>query len=126
MVNYKTPSLDATFRALADPTRRKVVGMLMAQEECRIIDLARPFNISLAGFSKHIKLLEEAELVIRSKRGRENFLQLNTEPLDKARDWLAYYEQFWTEKLSSLDGLLARDTPSIDTPLEYRSPRRKK
>lgn len=104
MVNNN--ALDNTFRALADPTRRQIIGMLIEQKEHRVTDLAEPFDMSLVAVSKHIRVLERAELVTRVKRGREAYLQLNTGPLKSAKDWLAFYEQFWRERFAALENLI--------------------
>ena len=104
MVNHQL--LNQTFHALADPTRRQIIGMLTEQRQHRITELAEPFPISLVAVSKHIKVLERAELVTRFKRGREFYLQLNPEPLRRAKDWLAFYEKFWLERFANLEELL--------------------
>ena len=106
MVEY----LNNTFHALADPTRRQIVTMLMDTESRTIKDLAEPFDMSLAAVAKHITVLERARLVKRSKSGRDNHLTLNPEPLREVRDWLQYYERFWTHKLDELEKLIAQNT----------------
>ena len=104
MVEYM--QLNNTFHALADPTRRHIIGMLVEQQQHRIKELVAPFDISFAAVSKHIKVLEKADLVTRTKRGREFYLQLNTLPLKQAQDWIVYYEQFWIERFAKLEELL--------------------
>ena len=104
MVN--NDALDDTFRALCDRTRRQIINMLTEQKQHRIKDLAAPFDISLAAISKHIRILERARLVTRIKRGREYYLQLNTEPMREAKDWLAFYERFWLERFAHMEQLL--------------------
>ena len=106
--------LDNTFHALADPTRRHIIGMLVEQQQHRIKDLVAPFEISFAAVSKHIKVLEKAELVTRTKIGREYHVQLNTLPLKQAQDWITYYEQFWLERFARLDKLLVASTSEED------------
>ena len=101
--------LNNTFQALSDPTRRHIIGMLVEKKQHRVKELAEPFDMSIAAISKHITVLEKAELVTRTKRGREIFLQLNTLPLKQAKDWLQFYEQFWLKRCSNLEKLLADD-----------------
>lgn len=111
MVNNE--ALDNTFHALADPTRRQIIGMLIEQKQHRVTDLASPFDMSLAAVSKHIRVLERAELVTRVKRGREAYLQLNTSPLKGAKDWLAFYEGFWRERFATLESLIENEASEI-------------
>ena len=110
MVEYKT--LDQTFMALADPTRRHIISMLVEKQQMRVMELAEPFDISLAGTSKHIKVLERAGLVQRLKKGREHYLKLNPEPLKQAKDWLVYYENYWLKRFASLEKFLEQDQQS--------------
>ena len=109
----KQEQLDHTFHALADPTRRGIVSMLAEQRERRIKDLSEPFDMSFAAVSKHIKVLERADLVTRVKRGREFYLRLNPEPMNQARDWLAFYEQFWRERFMQLDKLISNESKTV-------------
>lgn len=107
----KNTQLDNTFRALADPTRRQIIKMLAEQKEHRIKALVEPFDMSFAAVSKHIKMLERADLVTRTKRGREYYVQLNTLPMQQAENWLAFYQQFWITRFSNLEKLLKEETP---------------
>jgi len=102
--------LDETLAALADPTRRAILARLAAGE-ARVTDLAAPFAISLNSVSKHIRLLERAELVRRRKRGREYILSLNAEPLARAADWMNEQRALWTWRLAELDKILEEETP---------------
>ncbi|MFI4973993.1 MAG: ArsR/SmtB family transcription factor [Caulobacterales bacterium] len=99
------PRLDDTLLALADPTRRAILGRL-ARGEARVTELARPFAISLNSVSKHIRVLERARLVRRRRAGREHLLSLDTRPLDEAADWLAVHRAQWTASLAALGALL--------------------
>lgn len=101
--------LDATFHALADPTRR---GMLadLALGEKSVGQLAAPFAISFAGASKHLKVLEGAGLVARRKVGRSQLCSLKPEPLAEAEQWLRQWEKFWTLRLDRLESLIAEDS----------------
>lgn len=97
--------LDAVFHALADPTRRAMLGQL-AERELTIGELATPFSMSFAGASKHLKVLENAGLVTRTIRGRTHFCRLQAARLAEADAWLRRYERFWTERLDTLEALL--------------------
>lgn len=104
----RTKTLDAVFRALADPTRRAMVQRL-AQGERSVTDLAEPFEMSLNGASKHIKVLESAGIITRAVKGRRHMCRLNPEPLSDARQWLEHYERFWNQRLNALEALLRED-----------------
>jgi len=104
MVEHST-HLDAVFHALADPTRRAMLGQL-AERELTIGELATPFEMSFAGASKHVRVLEGAGLVTRTIRGRMHLCRLEAARLAEADAWLRRYERFWTEKLDSLEALL--------------------
>jgi DNA-binding transcriptional ArsR family regulator len=99
------PDLDHTLLALADPTRRAILQRL-AQGEARVTDVARPFTISLNSVSKHIRMLERAQLVRRRRAGREHYLSFNPAPLDEAARWIEHWRGFWTTRLNALDALL--------------------
>jgi DNA-binding transcriptional ArsR family regulator len=104
MVEYST-HLDAVFHALADPTRRAMLGQL-AERERTIGELATPFAISFAGASKHVRVLENAGLVTREIRGRTHLCRLEAARLAEADAWLRRYERFWSAKLDMLEALL--------------------
>jgi DNA-binding transcriptional ArsR family regulator len=104
MVNY-SPSLDQTFAALSDPTRRAIISQL-AKGEFSIMELASPFDMSLPAVSKHVRILEDAGLLIRKKRGRVHYCHLNARPLRDAAQWLVFYQQFWDSKLDALANFL--------------------
>jgi DNA-binding transcriptional ArsR family regulator len=97
--------LDATFHALSDPTRRGMLASL-ALGERSIGELAAPFEISFAGVSKHVKVLEGAGLVSRRKVGRTQLCSLNAGPLGDADRWLRQWEQFWNVRLDRLQALV--------------------
>ena len=99
--------LDAVFHALADPTRRAMLGQL-AERELTIGELATPFSMSFAGASKHVRVLENAGLVTRTIRGRTHLCRLQAARLAEADAWLRRYERFWNEKLDALESLLRR------------------
>jgi DNA-binding transcriptional ArsR family regulator len=97
--------LDDTLIALADPTRRAILARL-ALGEARVTELAAPFPMSLNSVSKHIRMLERAELVRRRREGREHILALNPEGLDEAADWIAAQRSLWSHRLALLDAIL--------------------
>jgi DNA-binding transcriptional ArsR family regulator len=108
MVNNQSHTLDAVFHALSDPTRRAMLQRL-ARTELTVSDLAAPFDMSLAAASKHIRVLERAQLVRRTIQGRTHTCRLNAKTLSKAIKWLRHYERFWTQRLDALETLLADD-----------------
>ncbi|MCR9214632.1 MAG: metalloregulator ArsR/SmtB family transcription factor [Proteobacteria bacterium] len=111
MVEYNTEILDTTFAALADPTRRAILEKLAAGEQT-VGELAEPFDMSLAAVSKHIHLLTRANLVSQRKEGRIRHCRLEPDTLRTATDWMDFYRQFWSEKLSALEKLLEADAAS--------------
>lgn len=96
-----TPELDAIFAALADGTRRAVLQSLDGGPKS-ITELAAPHDMSLTGFMKHLKVLEDAGLIAREKQGRVVSCTLSPAPMQAAADWLARYEKFWNERLDAL------------------------
>lgn len=97
--------LDVTFAALADPTRRAILARL-AQGEASVLELARPFAVSQPAISKHLKVLERAGLVTRSRDAQRRPRRLEAQPLREAVEWLVGYRQFWTESFERLDAVL--------------------
>jgi DNA-binding transcriptional ArsR family regulator len=98
MVKCFPKSLNRVFFALSDPTRRAILARL-ADGQLTITALAAPFAISFVAVSKHIRVLEHAGLLKRSKQGREYHLRLVPQPLHDAAAWLDQYERFWTDQL---------------------------
>lgn len=94
-------NLDHTLMALADPTRRAILARL-AIGEARVTEIARPFGMSLNAVSKHIQVLERANLVIRRRQGREHLLSFNRKPLDAATHWMENQRTLWTARLETL------------------------
>ena len=99
--------LDQVYDAIADPTRRAILGIL-AEGEVNVGSLAERFPISLNGVSKHVKVLERAGLVERTVQGREHRLRLNAEPLREASMWLEHYRTFWETRLAALEAFLLK------------------
>src|ERR1700704_2447669 len=94
--------LDAVFAALADPTRRGILQRLSGGGDLAVSELAAPHDMSLPGFMKHLRVLENAGLVARSKEGRVVSCEVSAAPMKAASVWMSRYEKFWTEKLDSL------------------------
>ncbi len=110
MVDYRSgaagaPLLDGVFRALSDPTRRAMLEALAGQPRT-VGELAAPFDISLAGASKHIQVLERAGLIHREVDGRVHTCHLDARPLHAGAEWIAHYERFWNRNLDALEALL--------------------
>ncbi len=100
-----TDSLSATLAALADPTRRAILAQL-AQGEATVTELAEPFEMSLPAISKHLKVLERAQLITRTRDAQWRPCQLNPEPLKDLANWLERYRQFWEHGFDRLDEYL--------------------
>ena len=97
--------LSATFAALADPTRRAILGRL-TRGEASVGELAAPFDISLPGISKHLKVLERAGLIARGREAQWRPCRLKAGPLKQAVDWLEHYRRFWEQSFDRLDDVL--------------------
>lgn len=93
--------------AISDPTRRAILERL-TRGPARVTDIAEPFEMSLAGVSKHVRMLERAGLVRRSRRGREHTLTLDPRPLRRVVRWASRYERFWNERLDRLETFFAQ------------------
>jgi DNA-binding transcriptional ArsR family regulator len=100
--------LDDTLIALADDTRRTILGRLAAGE-ARVTEVAAPFGISLNSVSKHIRLLERAGLVRRRIAGRDHFLSLEPKPFDELTQWMLKTREFWSARLDALEAALRAD-----------------
>ena len=107
MVQCLPPVLDRVLAAVSDPTRRAILDRL-SRGPARISDLAEPFSMSLTGFCKHVRVLEKARLVRRTRRGRHNTLALSPQPLREAARWFLKYEQFWNARLHRLEQFFAK------------------
>ncbi|MDG4786648.1 metalloregulator ArsR/SmtB family transcription factor [Micromonospora sp. WMMD1102] len=111
--------LDATFAALADPTRRAILARLAAGE-ASVAELAAPFAMSQPAVSKHLKVLERAGLISRGRDAQRRPCRLEAQPLKAAVDWLENYRDYWAESYQRLDGLLAElqaaETHAAGTP----------
>src|SRR5690242_11462953 len=120
MVKYSEEPLDTVFAALADPTRRQVVRLL-ASGSRPVTELARPFPMSLPGFTKHLQILEDAGLIKREKAGRVVSCTLTAEPMKRASDWLDHTREFWEKRLDALARFLYHEEETQ----AWRTPRRR-
>lgn len=96
------------FQAIADPTRRQLLRLL-AEQEMPVTAISSHFPISRTAVSKHLRILAEAGLVAERKVGRETRYRLEPEPLQELKDWLAYFERYWENKLSALRRFVEAD-----------------
>jgi DNA-binding transcriptional ArsR family regulator len=101
----QTRQLDATFAALADPTRRAILARL-AKGEASVNELAEPFDMSQPAISKHLRVLERAGLISRSRDAQRRPCRLQARPLEQASEWLERYREFWEANFARLDSLL--------------------
>ena len=101
MVNHY-PSLDRTFAALVDPTRRAILASLEREDGASVSVLAEPFAIKLPAVMKHLDVLADAGLITRAKTGRTVTVRLSPEPMREAMEWLRRYERFWSVSLDRL------------------------
>lgn len=105
MVN-KQNRVTAIFAALADPTRRRILVRLSERGEISVMALAKPFQISLPGFSKHLRVLEAARLIQRHRKGRLHLIRARAAGLREAQKWMAQCAAFWDSRFDALDDLL--------------------
>jgi DNA-binding transcriptional ArsR family regulator len=134
MVNYQDATLDRTFAALADPTRRALLARLNSGESASVSELARPLPISLPAVMKHLDVLSDAGLIRRTKTGRIVACKLTPEPMENAMNWLNRYLRFWSEQLDRLAAFVEKESclpnpkslPSQASPSNVVSMRRRK
>ncbi len=101
----RSERLNATFAALADPTRRAILARLAAGE-ASVMELAKPFAMSQPAISKHLKVLERAGLISRGRDAQRRPCRIEAKPLAEADDWLEEYRRIWEENFQRLDALL--------------------
>lgn len=101
----QTDTLNATFAALADPTRRALLARL-AKGDAAVMELAAPFAMSLPAISRHLKVLEKAGLITKARDAQWRPCRLAAAPLQGAADWLGQYRQFWEDRFDRLDAYL--------------------
>jgi DNA-binding transcriptional ArsR family regulator len=124
MVKYRESVLDATFGALSDPTRRAILARL-SKGEAQVTELAEPFGISLPAVSKHLRVLEQANLITRRVDGRVHRFVVNPEPMHEAVSWVEHYQRFWQQQLQSLDRYLKQTINKEEKHDAGRSKRRR-
>jgi DNA-binding transcriptional ArsR family regulator len=105
MVKSSAAKLDMIFHALADPTRRAILQDVSAGEKT-VGDVARPYALTLAAVSKHLNVLEAAELIARQRRGSFQIVRLTPATLREADEWLSHYSKFWNAQFDSLEKYL--------------------
>src|SRR5262245_54864248 len=119
--------LDATFAALADPTRRAILARL-ALGEASVTELAEPFAMSQPAISKHLKVLERAGLISRGRDAQRRLSRIEAKPLEEANGWLEGYRQFWEARFQRLDALLdaVRANMAEERRAETEAPKRRR
>ncbi len=122
MVKYSSATLDSTFSALADPTRRAILTRL-ARGETSVTQLAKPFNVSLPAISKHLRVLENAGLIHRDKEGRVHRCRLVGAPMKDAATWIERYRRFWEVQFDALAEYLEKSTREEKRSWPKRPPR---
>jgi len=110
MVEQSSPNLDLVFHALADGTRRTLLHTI-SQNTLSVGELAAPYAMSLAAVSKHLDVLERAELIRRERHGKSRMVSLVPRPLEAAQEWMAFYNQFWDDGLDRLQATLENKEP---------------
>jgi DNA-binding transcriptional ArsR family regulator len=120
MVKYST-SLDSTFSALSDPTRRAILTTLQ-RGQASVTELARPHDISMPAILKHLHVLEHAGLIQQQKTGRVRMCRLTVGPMQQAADWLSVYRVFWENQLDNLGRFLEQTDPKKQENKACRKP----
>ena len=108
MVKYSSRTLNRTFAALADPTRRRILAHLARGDQC-VTHLAKPHAMSLPAISKHLRVLEKAGLLRRRRYGRVHEMRLDAKPLRQAAQWVEEYRKFWQGSLDRLAEYLEKE-----------------
>jgi DNA-binding transcriptional ArsR family regulator len=108
MAKYQASTIDRTFSALADPTRRGVLLRLKEEPGISVSELARPFSLKLPGMMKHLDVLSDAGLITRTKTGRTVSVHLSVGPMREAMAWLKRYERLWTVSMDRLVALVEK------------------
>lgn len=113
MVKSNAARLDSIFHALADETRRSILRDVAVGEKT-VGEVAKPYRMSLAAVSKHLNVLESAELIARERRGSFQIVKINAKNLRPAEEWLAFYETFWSDRLDALQRHLEEEEGESD------------
>ena len=123
MVKYQDATLDRTFAALADPTRRALLARLQARDTLSISELAQPFDMSLPAVMKHLDVLTDAGLIAREKTGRVVACRLTAKPMEQAMEWLNRYARFWSDNLDRLAAFVEENPwPPTQPPTSNSAP----
>ncbi|MBO4223067.1 helix-turn-helix transcriptional regulator [Bradyrhizobium neotropicale] len=109
MVKYLDETLDRTFAALSDPTRRALLARLGEKDGLSVSELAQPFQMSLPAIMKHLDVLSDAGLITREKTGRTVACRLTARPMEQAMDWLNRYARFWSDNFDRLAAFVEED-----------------
>ena len=120
MVKYRDKTLDRTFAALSDPTRRALLARLGERDGLSVSELAAPFPVSLPAIMKHLDVLTDAGLIVREKTGRTVSCRLTAQPMEQAMNWLNRYAQFWSDNLDRLAAFVEEEKwpPSAPSPAQ--------
>lgn len=111
MVAITRRQRDLVFKAIADPTRREILGLLTAGQKT-VGELASNFRTSRPAISKHLRSLRGAGLVVTRKQGTSSICELNGKPLQVVSEWLRFYEPFWNDRLDALVAMFTRQSPA--------------
>jgi DNA-binding transcriptional ArsR family regulator len=122
MVKYLT-SLDTTFSALSDPTRRAILTTLQ-RGHASVTELARPHDISMPAILKHLRVLQHAGLIEQKKTGRVRMCRLTVAPMQQAADWLSFYQVFWENQLDNFGKFLEQTDPERNNKQENKACRK--
>jgi DNA-binding transcriptional ArsR family regulator len=104
----QTLNLDSIFGSLADPTRRDILRRV-AGTELTVSEIARPYDVSLAAVSKHLKILEQARLVIKRRQGKQYYVSLSPPAFNDAAEYLEWYRRLWEERFDRLEEYLSKE-----------------
>jgi DNA-binding transcriptional ArsR family regulator len=124
MGKYSNETLDRTFAALADPTRRALLARLQGRDSLSVSELAQPFAMSLPAIMKHLDVLSDAGLIAREKTGRTVACRLTAKPMEQAMDWLNRYQRFWSDTLDRLAAFVEEEQWQPNQALPPTSPGR--
>jgi DNA-binding transcriptional ArsR family regulator len=114
MVEQYSKTLSETLKAVGDPTRRSILTTLIQQGPTRVTEVAAMYDMSLNSVSKHIKVLEKANLVHRRTMGRVHLIEANLAPVNEVEDWFKSLRSIWDIRLEALDNLIATKEQSND------------
>ena len=105
-------NLDTVFASLADPTRRDIIRRI-SNKPLSVTEIAEKYSLTLAGISKHLKVLENAKLVIKKRKGKQQIVELSPQAFSAAFNYLKIYENLWNERMDNLERLLKEKDPRL-------------